>query len=640
MTFVVLVGVPLLTGLVVWCAGDQHVRLRAALAVGGLMGTLGAAVNAAVHTPAVETRWGAGLTIVFEATAVARAPIVLVPFVATAVVTYALGYGEEQGRSRLVGLLVAFVGAMELLLVAGDLITLITAWELVGLISWALIAHHWRSDAPADAAHSLLVTRTGDLGLIVAAGAAYAGTGSLRFSDLGAVAVAPGWIPHAFVAGIVVAAFAKSAQVPFSPWLFSAVSGPIPASALLHSATMVAAGAYLLARLAPALDPVAWFSPITVGVGLVTALAGGVVAVVQPEAKKLLAASTSAHYGFMIVAVGAGYPAVAIAHLVAHGVFKAALFIAAGVAIDAAGSSRLDEMRIGGSHRVLAGLSAVGALALAAVPPLGGACTKDAVVSAASHEAVPVGILVVVAGALSAFYATRFQLLAYGPGPRSRATRMGRRFRSARVALVGLTFGTIVLSILWLPWGQDRLAQVTGGHLPPAAAWEFAASVAAVVAGVSAAAVLGFRGRLASPMPADRTRIANWFGIPHWTRIIVVDPVLALADRAAAFDDGRMDAGARGIAGSGRTTSRALAGFDDRVVDAGIRTVRAVAVWSAGLLGRSGEGAADGAVSGVARLTAWAGRGARRLQTGQVHHYYALVAATLGVATVTLVLWR
>lgn len=640
MTLVVLVGVPLLTGLLVWGVGDHRVRGRVGLAAGGLVGTLVAAAIAAVDMPTAHARWGAGLTTVVQVTAIGRAPIVLVPAVATAVVTYALGYGEERGRSRLVGLLIAFVGAMELLLVAGDLITLITAWELVGLISWGLIAHHWRSDAPGDAAHAFLVTRAGDLGLIVAAGAAYAGAGSLQFSDFGAVVAGSGWVPHTFVAGVVVTALAKSAQVPFSPWLFSAMSGPTPASALLHSGTMVAAGAYLLARLAPVLDGVGWFSPVLIAVGVTTALAGGVVAAVQPEAKKLLAASTSAHYGFMIVAVGAGYPAVAIAHLVAHGVFKAALFIAAGVAIDASGSSRLDEMRVGGAHRLMAGLSAVAALALAAVPPLGGAWTKDAVVSAATHEALPVGVLVVVAGALSAFYAARFQLLAYGPGPRPSTSESGRRFRGAWFALGGLALGTVALSVLWLPWGQDRLAQVTSGGLPPSKPWELVASVAAVAAGGAAAVVLRARRRLAVPVPAAGLRLTDWFGIARMTRALVVDPVLGLAARLADFDDRIVDSGVREIATLGRTTSRAVARLDDRVVDAGIRAVRAAAMRLARFLDRSGEGAADGAVAGVAQVTAWAGRQTRRMQTGQVHHYYALVAATAGAAAVALVFWR
>ncbi len=394
-----LVAVPLLAGLVTWVVGDRRLGVGSIVAVGGVASTLIVAIATTLGQPTQDLDWGAGLILTFEVDPIARGPIVLVPLIALAVVIYASSYGESHGRSRLLGLLSIFVGVMELLLIAGDLLTLIVAWELVGLVSWALIAHHWRGDAPGDAVHAFMVTRAGDLGLFLSAGAVFATTGSLQFSGFGAFTDGGGAAVHVFVGGIVLAAFTKSAQVPFSPWLFSAMSGPTPASALLHSATMVAAGAYLLARLQPALDSVGWFGPLAIGVGLTTALAGSVVAALQSEPKKLLAASTSAHYGFMVVAVGAGYPAVAIAHLIAHGLFKALLFISAGAAIDASGSSRFEDMGLGRSHRLTAGLAAAGSIALAGVPPLGGAWTKEAVVAAAAHESVWIALLVVLAGA-------------------------------------------------------------------------------------------------------------------------------------------------------------------------------------------------------------------------------------------------
>ncbi|MGY8822312.1 MAG: proton-conducting transporter transmembrane domain-containing protein, partial [Pseudomonadales bacterium] len=146
---------------------------------------------------------------------------------------------------------------------------------------------------------------------------------------------------------ILLACAAKSAQLPFSPWLFAAMSGPTPVSALLHAATMVAAGVYLLIRLHQTLDAVAWFAPLAIGLGLATALAGGVVASLQGHAKKLLAASTSSHYGLMWLAVGAGYPGAALLHFVTHAFFKAGLFLAAGIAEHHVGSYSLGDMRLG-----------------------------------------------------------------------------------------------------------------------------------------------------------------------------------------------------------------------------------------------------------------------------------------------------
>ncbi len=276
---VILVGLPVVAGLALWARGDRPGLGLAVGTVASLAATLGAAVVAAAAEPSAALRWGSGITLRFEVVDLARAPIVLVAFVGLAVATYALGYGEDRGRARMVGLLVAFVGTMELLLVAADLLSLLVAWELVGVLSWGLIAHRWRGDAPGRAGQAFVATRAGDLGLFLAAGAAYAATGTFDMAALPGIQTG---LLTVVAAGVVVAAVAKSAQLPFSPWLFAAMAGPTPASALLHSATMVAAGAYLLARLQPTLDAVAWFAPVTIGVGLTTAVAGGVVALAQP----------------------------------------------------------------------------------------------------------------------------------------------------------------------------------------------------------------------------------------------------------------------------------------------------------------------------------------------------------------------
>lgn len=639
MMLVLLVLGPIVVGLFIWCVGDRRVATRRLLALAGSAIGLIAAVASVVQAPQVEIRWGAGLTLTFEVAAIARAPIVLVPVVGTAVIVYALDYGDERGRSRMVGLLLAFVGTMELLLLAGDLLSLLIAWELVGFMSWGLIAHHWRTDGPQNAARAFLVTHIGDLGLFLSAGAAFLAVGSLQFAALGGIGARPGWAPHVLVAGILVAAFSKSAQLPFSPWLFSAMAGPTPASALLHSATMVAAGAYLLARLSPELASVAWFAPVAIGVGLATALVGGVVAIVQPEAKKLLAASTSAHYGFMIVAVGAGYPAVAIAHLIAHGLFKALLFISAGVAIDASGSTRFDAMRIGGSHRTTAVLTAIGALALAAVPPLGAAWTKEAVVSAAAHDGVWIALLVIVAGAFSALYATRFQLLAYG---RSTGTAPADDVDTghARISLGVLALGSVALSVLWLPWGRKLLLDITGGTLPASEPWEFIASVATVAVGIAVAVMLSQRDRLLTPWPSAPVWAVEWFGIARTTRVAIVDPVLALARQAARFDDRIVDAGVRGVGGLAARASGGLATFDDRVVDFGIRSVAVVGERSASLLDRVVEFGFDRAVHRITGGIGGLGRRSRQIQSGQTHQYYALIAVAAFVLVITVAVWR
>ncbi len=641
----VLVALPVVTGLAIWALGDARARWRTPLTVGSGLITLVTAAAAATDRPSATLRWGAGLSLHLEVDPIARAPIALIALVGLAVGTYALGYGEPAGRSRMVGLLSAFVGAMELLVLAADWLTLLTAWELVGAISWALIGHHWRGDAPSAAGQAFIATRVGDLGLFVAAGAAFAGTGSLEFSALPRASA--GWA-GVVVLGMVLAAVAKSAQVPFSPWLFSAMAGPTPASALLHSATMVAAGAYLLARLQPFADTVGWFGPVTIAVGLTTALLGGLVAIVQPEAKKLLAASTSAHYGLMFVAVGAGYPSVAIAHLVAHGLFKALLFISAGVAIDASGDTRLEAMRLGRRLPLVAVCAGVGALALAAVPPLGAAWTKEEIVAGAGEQAPWLAALVVLAGLLSAAYAARFHLLAFGrPDPTVASSTGSSRpategsFGHARLAVLLLAASTVALGVLWLPWGEEHLLTLTDGELPSGAAWEVAASLIAVALAIGLAVAADRRGRLARPWTAPSAgRVADWFDLAAVGRVLVVDPTLALARGAARFDDRAVDRGVTAIARLATAASARSAQADDRVVDAGVRGVARFGRWTARLSASVGERGFDGMVEGLARAAGRAGRQGRRLQSGQMHQYYAGIVIGLVALVALTALWR
>jgi NADH:ubiquinone oxidoreductase subunit 5 (subunit L)/multisubunit Na+/H+ antiporter MnhA subunit len=633
-----IVLLPGLAGIALWAARVRARALLGGIAIATMTVTLALTWWVVAWQPSLQLRWGPGLLLQLGVAGIARPPLLLVPLVTLAVLVYAAAHEDARGLPRLVGLLLVFVGAMHLLLLAEDFLTLLIAWEAVGAVSWALIAHEWWTGAPGRAAHAFNATRFGDLGLFLAAGAALAATGSMSFAGAAEIT---GPAAHVLTAGVLVAALAKSAQVPFAPWLFSAMAGPTSVSALLHSATMVAAGAYLLARLQPVLDTVAWFAPVAIVAGLVTALAGGVVAALQADAKRLLAASTSAHYGLMIVAVGAGYPLVGMAHLVAHGLFKALLFLSAGVAISAAGSGDLARMGLGPALRVSAGLTALGSLALAAVPPFGAAWTKEEIVSAASHAAPVAGWAVIVAGALSAFYATRFQLLAYG-APRGRRRRPAHRpGRPEHGALALLGVAGLALGVLWWPAAGEWLSGVTAGELPDGMPWEVAASLAGVLAGGAAAVALQRAGRLPSPAgaTAGARQAADWFRLPALTRAAVVAPTLALARAAARFDDEVIDAVVRGVAVSGRRAAGLLGRGDDRVVDAGVRGIAVLTAWSARVLDRVAELGVDGAVEGVARLIGVAGHDSRRLQTGQAHHYYALVATGTVVLVIVTALW-
>lgn len=632
---------PMVAGPALWWSLRQRGRGFLGTAAAAVMAvTTALAVWAAVARPGAASGWGAGLELRLSVDDPAAVMMILVPLVALVVVAYAAAHEDERGLARLVGTLVTFTGAMELLVVAGDVLSLLVAWELVGACSWALIAQRWwEPDKPEAATQAFLATRVGDLGLFAAAGGALAGVGALDYPSL--AGLDGGWL-HLFVAGIVLAAAAKSAQLPFSPWLFSAMGGPTSASALLHAATMVAAGAYLLIRLQPVLDQVGWFAPVVIGIGLVTALAGGVVAIVSRHAKKLLAASTSAHYGLMFVAVGAGVPAAALAHLVVHAAFKAALFLSSGIAMEAVGSPLLDRARLGRALPRVAALAGIAALALAGVPPLGGAWTKEEIITAAGHVSPVLAVAVALAGALSAFYAARWWVLSFArPGPGSDPV-VARSPKLIEVGAVTVFVAvSVFLALLWVPGADGVIERLAGSTLAEGATWELALSLALVVVALYAAVAAQRSGALVALGHGRASDVAaSWFRLPRLIKAVVVDPTLAVAVILSRFDHGVLDAPARAIARAGVGTSRRLAGFDQRVVDAGVRGVAALAQWVAIVANQVSERGIDGALHRLARLVGAGAGDVRRSQSGLTQHYYVFVAAGCGVLVLVSVLWR
>lgn len=642
MTLAVLLLLPALAAAIVIAVRGRP-RAQAPLAVGALTATLLLGLWAAGAQPEGAYRWGPTIVLRLAVEGFARTMVILVPLVAASIVAYAAAT-ERDGRTRLLASMLAFVSAMLVLVTAADFLTLLIAWEIVGALSWLLIGHGWRDPAnPRAAAQAFLTTRIGDLGLYVAAGATFAASGSFDYAAVGTL----GSPARELVAGgVLLAAAAKSAQVPFSTWLFAAMAGPTPVSALLHSATLVAAGVYLLIRLAPALEPVAWFLPAVALVGLATAIAGGIVATVQTHAKRVLAASTSAQYGLMFLAVGAGFPAVAGVQLVAHAAFKSLLFLGAGVAIHATGTDRLDALRVGRVLPRVAVLSAIGALALAGVPPLGGAWTKEQVLAAAAEASAWLAVGALAAGFLTALYATRYQLLVWGLSDRSSAPEVpgvdplpGRAGVGGMAVLASIT---ILLSLFWLP-GTAGFAQLLGaGELPSGKPGEALAGVAVVAAGLATAWWLWRRSALVGMGLAPRAQLAaaDWLGLPAATRALIVQPVVGLSRVLARADDRVVDAGVRRAAWLANIVSRLLSWRAEFVIDGGIRGIARTTMLTADLSRAADDRGVDGAVEATGRGVGLAGHQSRRLQSGLSHQYYVLVAAGLATIVAILVIFR
>ncbi|MFI5839797.1 NADH-quinone oxidoreductase subunit L [Catenuloplanes sp. NPDC051500] len=356
---------------------------------------------------------------------------VAVTAVALAVQIYSVGYLHRDERYAPYAAQVSlFTAAMLLVVTADDLILLLIGWEVMGACSYLLIGHD-RSlpEAPRAAVKAFLVTRVGDVGFLLGIAFLAAHAGSFAIEEVLAGTYPP-WIALLLLAGVA----GKSAQFPLHTWLPDAMAGPTPVSALIHAATMVASGIYLVALLYPVFVQ----SPLALSVlGLVAAvtlLLGALAATAQDDIKRVLAWSTVSQIGYMAAALAIGAPGAAIFHLLTHAAFKALLFLAAGCVIHAVGSNQMSRM--GGLRRNMPDVfwcTVIGLGALAGLPPLSGFWSKEGVIAAAAeardgHGQVPAWIALVVwvaallGVALTAWYSTRLLLrVFFGPVPPVRA---------------------------------------------------------------------------------------------------------------------------------------------------------------------------------------------------------------------------
>ncbi|TDC84858.1 NADH-quinone oxidoreductase subunit L [Micromonospora sp. KC606] len=449
---VALPAVPLVAGLVGLLlppspkgtsTGEDRAR-RAAIGL-GVVGAAGAlvvalALLARVGDPVeTSTTWidlgGLRVTLGVRLDGVAALVAVAVAAVALAVQVYSTAYLRRGPHDDVemdhryppyAAQISLFTAAMLLVVVAGDLILLLVGWEVMGLCSYLLIAHDRRlPEAPAAAMKAFLVTRVGDVGFLLGIALLGVSAGSFRIADVLAHDHTTGLLTTAcllLLAGVA----GKSAQFPLHTWLPDAMAGPTPISALIHAATMVAAGVYAVTRLFPLFEAAPAALAVLGVLGSTTLLLGALAATAQDDLKRVLAWSTVSQLGYMTGALAVGAPAAALFHLLTHAAFKALLFLAAGAVIHAVGTTLMSRM--GGLRRdmpVTFWCTVVGLGALAGVPPLSGFWSKDAVLAVAQAAALDgtgpapawVGWLVWLAGllgvVLTAWYATRLLLRAF-----------------------------------------------------------------------------------------------------------------------------------------------------------------------------------------------------------------------------------
>ncbi|WP_399887465.1 NADH-quinone oxidoreductase subunit L [Streptomyces sp. BBFR51] len=357
---------------------------------------------------------------------------VLVGCVATCVQIYSTGYLRDDPRYASYAALVSlFTSAMFLVVYSGDLMVLLVGWEIMGICSYFLVGHYWETpEARAASLKAFLVTKLGDVPFLIGLLALATEAGSFRLTEI-LGAVASGSLDHpTLIALLLLAGVAgKSAQFPLHTWLPDAMAGPTPVSALIHAATMVAAGVYFVARLLPLFEASRAAMVVLAVMAAVTMVGSALAALAQDDIKRVLAYSTIGQLGYMTGALAAGDRGAAVFHLLTHGAFKALLFLAAGVIIHAAGTNSLAAMsRMRGLRERVPDAywtMTVALLALAAIPPFSGFFSKESVLGVAEHVATghtehapgAAGWTVLVAGLITALltaaYATRLWLLAF-----------------------------------------------------------------------------------------------------------------------------------------------------------------------------------------------------------------------------------
>jgi NADH-quinone oxidoreductase subunit L len=377
----------------------------------------------------------------------------------------------EEGLGRYYALVLFFIGAMVGLVLSANLLMVVVFWEITALCSWALISFH--NDDPkavAGGIKALIITGLGGVGLLAGSLVIYAQDGSFDIPTFMARAHAfppqvLAWVGFGFLA----AAAAKSAQFPFQTWLPDAMEAPTPISALIHAATMVNAGVYLLARFSPVFSAVPGWSLSVIVVGIVSAFLAATMAAVANDLKRVLAWSTVSQLGFMVYAIGTGAIFQSQFHLLSHSVFKALLFLGAGAVIHSVGTRDMRQM--GGLSRKMPLTCAVfiiGVLALAGIPPVNGFWSKEMILESGLRQGPLWAYLVMlVTVGITALYSLRCVWMVFFAQAGER--HVHEAGPAMKTALIPLAAASLVTWLLAGPF-QRLMAQTLPLHFPVAAA--------------------------------------------------------------------------------------------------------------------------------------------------------------------------
>ncbi len=346
--------------------------------------------------------------------------VLLITGVGSIIHVYSIGYMEhDERRTRFFGYLNLFITAMLLLVLADNYLVLFIGWEGVGLASYLLIGFWQHKHSAATAAKkAFVVNRVGDFGLAVGVMLMLATFGSSAFSAVfGGMTDAGTATATALGLLLLLGACGKSAQFPLQSWLLDAMEGPTPVSALIHAATMVTAGVYLVVRSSAIFDAAPVARTAVAVIGTITLLMGAIIGCAKDDIKKALAGSTMSQIGYMMLAAGLGPvgAAFAIFHLLTHGFFKANMFLGAGSVMHGM-HDEVNMRRYGGLRKLLPvtfATFAIGYLAIIGIPPFAGFWSKDKIIEAAFSQSVWYGLCALLGAGVTAFYMTRLMIMTY-----------------------------------------------------------------------------------------------------------------------------------------------------------------------------------------------------------------------------------
>jgi NADH-quinone oxidoreductase subunit L len=639
-------AVPLAASLLILCLANSRRTAAAALAILGQIATLVLAVVAFLPT-LQEPGWRAfhnftwftfgdqSVRIGWVLDPVTAAMLLMIAFVGLWIFVFSKGYmAGDKDFSRFFAYLSFFSAAMLGVVIANSLLLLFICWELVGLASYLLIGF-WihKPSAAAAAKKAFITTRIGDLGFFLGIFWLYGSSGTLLFYDDGKGCLeAAGLLAigssATFIALLIFSgAVGKSGQFPLHVWLPDAMEGPTPVSALIHAATMVAAGVFLVARVYPlfslgAVDGVTPSLTVVVWIGVITALMASLIAIAQADVKRILAYSTVSQLGLMMVSLGVGGVAAGIIHLLAHGFFKALLFLGSGSVIHGCDHEQ-DIRKMGGLRKVMPVTFvtyAIGMMALSGVPLFfAGAWTKEEILHATGHwpKSQMPHYLMMAGVVLTALYMTRQMIYVFYGNRRAASEHahesppvMTRPLIVLAICVIGLS---AILTPVW-PWLHSYLSGESAhfdlNHLIQPM---LLISLALVAAGIGLGILIYRRAGVSDPLEQAQPALFRFLENKMWLDEFYAGTVVALSRTAALLSDWMdryiWDGFVRALGGLGQVFGGFSAGVDERAINAGV----------------------DESVIGTRGL----GRVMSKLHSGQIQTYLGAVA----VGTLVLLLF-